>query len=311
VANIQKEAVELRNRYSSESSDFGVGVSAGIGSNEQIKSNGISGNISANRSNRNTVETIHANGSFTNVNEVHNNTGTMTLSGFNQEGGKVTGNIGNLVVESRQNTSTTTGSSKGMSVGVSSQGILTSVNVNASRTNGNRAFVDNQSTFVVGEGSNLHVETVENTGAVIGKEGNSTFKIDTYVGKDIQNYDTMTTTGGSIGASLGGNPKINNVGFNQDSRDKQGITRNTVIGDVEITKAEGSPINRDLGKANEVTKDTHRSTNINVEPQVIEYISNPAKFKEDLEVAILEGKATGETVLKSIENAVNGGKEDI
>ena len=159
---------------------------------------------------------------------------------------------------------------------------ISSVNINASRTNGNRAFVDNQSTFVVGEGSNLHVGTVENTGAVIGKEGNSTFKIDSYVGKDIQNYDTMTTTGGSIGASLGGNPKINNVGFNQDSRDKQGITRNTVIGDVEITKAEGSPINRDLGKANEITKDTHRSTNINVESQTIEYATNPAKLKEDI-----------------------------
>ena len=86
----------------------------------------------------------------------------MTLSGFNREGGKVTGNIGNLVVESRQNTSTITGSSKGMSVGVSSQGIPTSVNVNASRTNGNRVFVDNQSIFIVGEGSNLHVGTVEN-----------------------------------------------------------------------------------------------------------------------------------------------------
>ena len=311
VANIQKEAVELRNRYSSESSGFGVGVSAGIGSNGQIKSNGISGNISANRSNQNTVETIHANGNFSNVNEVHNNTGTMTLSGFNQEGGKVTGNIGKVEVISRQNTSTTTGSSKGVNLGISANGIPSSVTINASRTNGNRAFVDNQSTFVVGEGSNLHVGTVENTGAVIGKEGNSTFKIDTYVGKDIQNYDTMTTTGGSIGASLGGKPKITNVGFNQDSRDKQGITRNTVVGNVEITKAEGSPINRDLGKANEITKDTHRSTNINVEPQVIEYISNPAKFKEDLEVAILEGKATGETVLKSIENVVNGGKEDI
>ena len=311
VANIQKEAVELRNRYSSESSGFGVGVSAGIGSNGQIKSNGISGNISANRSNRNTDETIHANGSFKNVNEVHNNTGSMVLNGFNQEGGKVTGNIGNLVVESRQNTSTTTGSSKGVNLGISANGVPSSVTINAGRTNGNRAFVDNQSTFVVGEGSNLHVGTVENTGAVIGKEGNSTFKIDTYVGKDIQNYDTMTTTGGSIGVSLGGKPKITNVGFNQDSRDKQGITRNTVVGDVEIAEAEGSPINRDLGKANEITKDTHRSTNINVEPQVIEYISNPAKFKEDLEVAILEGKATGETVLKSIENIVNGGKEDI
>ena len=253
-----------------------------------------------------TVETIYANGSFKNVNEVHNNTGSMVLNGFNQEGGKVTENIGNLVVENRQNTSTTTGSSKGMNVGVSSQGIPTSVNVNASRTNGNRAFVDNQSTFVVGEGSNLHVGTVENTGAVIGKEGNSAFKIDSYVGKDIQNYDTMTTTGGSIGVSLGGKPKITNVGFNQDSRDKQGITRNTVVGDVEIGESSGSPINRDLGKANEITKDTHSSTNINVEPQVIEYLTNPGKLKEDI------GKAKKEIsdVTTAIKESINDRGDD-
>ncbi|WXZ70806.1 hemagglutinin repeat-containing protein [Fusobacterium nucleatum subsp. nucleatum] len=36
----------------------------------------------------------------------------MTLSGFNQEGGTVTGNIQNLTIESKQNTSTTTGSTK-------------------------------------------------------------------------------------------------------------------------------------------------------------------------------------------------------
>ncbi|BBM46512.1 putative septum site-determining protein MinC (plasmid) [Leptotrichia trevisanii] len=313
VANIQKEAVELRNSYSSESSGFGVGISAGIGSNGQIKPNGISGNVSANRSNRNTVETVYANGNFKNVNEVHNNTGSMTLSGFNQEGGKVTGNIGKLVVESRQNTSTTTGSSRGIGVGISANGMPSSVNVSGSRTNGNRAFVDNQSSFIVGEGSNLQVGTLENTGAVIGKQSdnNTTFKIDNYIAKNIYNEDTMTTTGGSIGASLGGKPRITSAGFNQDSRDKEGITRNTIVGNVEIQNASGDEINRDLGKANEITKDTHRSTNINVEPQVIEYISNPTKFKEDLEVAILEGKATGETVLKSIENVVNGGKEDI
>ena len=282
VANIQKEAVELHNSYTSSSSSKGINASATVGYGHKIQTTGNGGSISASKSNQNTTETIYQNGNFQNVNEVHNNTGTMTLSGFNQEGGKVTGNIGKVEVVSRQNTSTTTGSSKGMSVGVSSQGIPTSVNVNASRTNGNRAFVDNQSTFVVGEGSNLHVGTVENTGAIIGKEGNSTFKIDTYAGKDIQNYDTMTTTGGSIGASLGGKPKITNVGFNQDSRDKQGITRNTVVGDVEIAEAEGSPINRDLGKANEITKDTHSSTNINVEPQVIEYLTNPGKLKEDI-----------------------------
>ena len=282
VANIQKEAVELHNSYTSSSSSRGINAGATIGYGHKIQTTGNGGSISASKSNQNTTETIYQNGNFQNVNEVHNNTGTMTLSGFNQEGGKVTGNIGKVEVVSRQNTSTTTGSSKGMSVGVSSQGIPTSVNVNASKTNGNRAFVDNQSTFVVGEGSNLHVGTVENTGAVIGKEGNSTFKIDTYAGKDIQNYDTMTTTGGSIGVSLGGKPKITNVGFNQDSRDKQGITRNTVVGDVEIAEASGSPINRDVTKANEVTKDVQHSTNINVESQTIEYLTNPGKLKEDI-----------------------------
>ena len=282
VANIQKEAVELHNSYTSSSSSRGINAGATIGYGHKIQTTGNGGSISASKSNQNTTETIYQNGNFQNVNEVHNNTGTMTLSGFNQEGGKVTGNIGKVEVISRQNTSTTTGSSKGMSVGVSSQGIPTSVNVNASRTNGNRAFVDNQSTFVVGEGSNLHVGTVENTGAVIGKEGNSTFKIDTYVGKDIQNYDTMTTTGVSVGTSLGKSPRVTNIGFNQDSRDKQGVTRNTVVGNVEIGEASGSPINRDLGKANEVTKDTHSRTNINVEPQVIEYLTNPGKLKEDI-----------------------------
>ena len=281
VANIQKEAVELHNSYTSSSSSRGINAGATIGYGHKLQTTGNGGSISASQSNQNTVETVYANGNFKNVNEVHNNTGSMVLNGFNQEGGKVTGNIGKLVVESRQNTSTTTGSSSGMSLGISANGVPSSVNINGSRTNGDRAFVDNQSTFIIGEGSNLHVGTLENTGAVVGKEGNSTFKIDTYVGKDIQNHDTMKTTGGSLGISTE-EPKITNVGFNQDSRDKQGITRNTVVGDVEIAGAEGSPINRDITRANEVTKDKQYSTKINVESQTIEYATNPGKLKEDI-----------------------------
>ena len=312
VKNITKESVELHNSYRS-SSNRGINAGATIGYGHKLQTTGNGGSISVSKSNQNTVETIHANGNFRNVNEVHNNTGTMTLSGFNQEGGKVTGNIGKLVVESRQNTSTTTGSSSGIGIGISANGMPNSVNVNGSRTNGSRAFVDNQSSFIVGEGSNLHVGTVENTGAIIGKqsENSTTFKVDNYVGHDIQNYDTMTTTGISVGTSLGKSPRVTNIGFNQETGDKQGITRNTVVGNVEIGEASGSPINRDVTKANEVTKDEHHSTNVNVESQTIEYATNPTKFKEDLEVAILEGKATGETVLKTIENLVNGGKEDI
>ena len=305
VKNIRKEAVELHNSSSSRSSNFGIstGATIGYGYGTQITGNG--GSVSANRSNQNTNETIYQNGNFQNVNEVHNNTGTMTLSGFNQEGGKVTGNIGKLVVESRQNTSTTTGRSSGASVRISANGVPSSLNVNGSRTNGSRAFVDNQSTFIVGEGSSLHIETLENTGAVIEKEGNSTFKINNYVGKDIKNHDTMKTTGGSLGISTG-KLRITNVGFNQDSRDKQGITRNTVVGDVEITGTEGSPINRDITRANEVTKDTHSSTNINVESQTIEYATNPSKLKEDI------GKAKKEIsdVTTAINESINDRGDD-
>ena len=306
VANIQKEAVELHNSYSSSSSSRGINAGATIGYGHKIQTTGNGGSISTSRSNQNTVETVYANGNFKNVNEVHNNTGSMVLNGFNQEGGKLTGNIGKVEVVSRQNTSTTTGSSSGMSLGISANGVPSSVNINGSRTNGDRAFVDNQSTFIVGEGSSLHVGTLENTGAVVGKQGNSTFKIDSYVGKDIQNHDTMKTTGGSVGISTG-KPRITNVGFNQDSRDKQGITRNTVVGDVEIAGAEGSQINRDLGKANEVTRDTHSSTNINVESQTIEYLTNPAKLKEDIGKAKDEIEAVG-AVAKAAFNTI-GSKE--
>ena len=305
VANIQKEAVELHNSYSSSSSSRGINAGATIGYGHKIQTTGNGGSISASQSNQNTVETVYANGNFKNVNEVHNNTGSMVLNGFNQEGGKLTGNIGKVEVISRQNTSTTTGSSSGMSLGISANGVPSSVNINGSRTNGDRAFVDNQSTFIVGEGSSLHVGTLENTGAVVGKQGNSTFKINNYVGKDIQNHDTMKTTGGSLGISTE-KPRITNVGFNQDSRDKQGITRNTVVGDVEIAGTEGSPINRDLEKANEVTKDTHRSTNINVESQTIEYATNPGKLKEDI------GKAKKEIsdVTTAIKESINDRGDD-
>ena len=46
--------------------------------------------------------TNYQNENFVNVNEVHNNTDSMTLTGFNQEGRKVTGNIEKLVVESKR-----------------------------------------------------------------------------------------------------------------------------------------------------------------------------------------------------------------
>ena len=307
VENIRKEAVELHNSSNSSSSSKGINASATVGYGHKMQTTGNGGSISASKSNQNTTETIYQNGNFQNVNEVHNNTGSMIISGFNQDGGKLIGNIGKVEVTSKQNTSTTTGSSKGMSVGVSSQGIPTSVNVNANKTNGNRNFVDNQSSFTVGEGSNLQVGTLENTGAIIGKQSeNATFKINNYVGKNLQNDDEMKTTGGAIGVSTG-KPKVTSLEFSQDSRDKEGVTRNTVVGNVEIGQTSGDEINRDLEKANEVTKDSRSSTNVSVESQTIEYATDSGKLKEDLGKAKDEIEAIGAVTKATI--ATIGSKE--
>ena len=58
----------------------------------------------------------------------------------------------------------------------------------------------------------------------------------------------------------------------------------------------------------EITKDRDFKTNVNIESQTINYIKNPEKFKEDLQIAIIEGKATGRTVVKTIDNVINGDK---
>ncbi len=304
VENINKTAVELNNSHSStgKSSGISTGVTIGYGDGTQTEFNGVS--ISASKSNMNSNGTTYQNGRFVNVDEVHNNTKNMTLSGFNQEGGTVTGNIENLTIESKQNTSTTKGSTKGGSLSVSANG-LPSGSANYSKTNGERKVVDNASTFIIGDGSNLKVGKLENTASAIGTTENGKLSIDEYVGHNLENVDKLKTAGGSVGVSTSG---ITSIGVNYSDKKQEGITKNTVIGNVEIGKSSGDEINRDLDTMTEITEDRDFKTNINVESQTISYIKNPEKFKEDLQIAIIEGKATGRTVVKTIDNVINGDK---
>ena len=143
------------------------------------------------------------------------------------------------------------------------------------------------------EGSNLTVGKATNTGAIVGTKGeNSRLKIKEYTGKDLYNTDTLKTTGGSIGS--GG------FGVNQEKHDKEGITRNTVIGNVEIGISKGSPINTDLSKANETTRDDHSSTNIYVEGQTIRAVTNPEDYKKDIDKAKQEIEDIGRTIKESV-----------
>ena len=292
VENINKTAVELNNSHSStgKSSGISTGVTIGYGDGTQTEFNGVS--ISASKSNMNSNGTTYQNGRFVNVDEVHNNTKNMTLSGFNQEGGTVTGNIENLTIESKQNTSTTKGSTKGGSLSIAPNG-MPSGSANYSQTNGERRVVDNASTFIIGDGSDLKVAKVENTASAIGTTGSGKLSIDEYVGYNLENVDKLKTVGASVGVSTSG---VTSIGVNYSDKKQEGITKNTVIGNVEIEKSSGDEINRDLDTMTEITEDRDFKTNINVESQTINYIKNPEKFKEDLQ------KAKNE--VEDLENAV-------
>ena len=304
VENINKTAVELNNSYSSTGKSSGISAGATINYNNGFQAEANAVSISASKSNMNSNGTTYQNGRFVNVDEVHNNTKNMTLSGFNQEGGKVTGNIENLTIESKQNTSITKGRTIGGSLSIAPNG-MPSGSANYSQTNGERRVVDNASTFIIGDGSNLKVAKVENTAAAIGTSGNGKLSIDEYVGHNLENVDKLKTAGGSVGVSTSG---ITSIGVNYSDKKQEGITKNTVIGNVEIGKSSGAEINKDLGSMTEITKNRDFKTDINIESQTIKYALNPSQFKEDLQIAIIEGKATGRTVVKTIDNMINGDK---
>ena len=181
---------------------------------------------------------------------------------------------------------------------------MPSGSANYSQTNGERRVVDNASTFIIGDGSNLKVGKVENTAAAIGTTGSGKLSIDKYVGHNLENVDKLKTVGGSVGISTSG---ITSIGVNYSDKKQEGITKNTVIGNVEIGKSSGDEINRDLDTMTEITEDRDFKTNINVESQTINYIKNPEKFKEDLQ------KAKNEIydIYHAVDSTVNlQGKED-
>ena len=302
VENITKTAVELNNYSSSSSRSSGISAGVTIGYGDGVQTSVDAVKFSGSKSKMNTNGTSYQNGRFVDVDEVHNNTKNMTLSGFNQEGGKVTGNIQNLTIESKQNTSTATGSTKGGSLSIAPNG-MPSGNASYSQTNGERRFVDSPTTFIIGDGSNLKIGKVENTAGAIGATGNGKLSIDEYVGHNLENVDKSKTVGGSVGISTSG---INSIGVNYNDRKQEGITKNTVIGNVEIGKSSGAEINKDLASMTEVTKDRKFETNVNIESQTIRYALNPEAFKQDLKKAKNEIEDIGNV----IENTVNPPGED-
>ena len=307
VKNIKKEAVELRNSFNSSGSNRGINagmnmifspdLNKGVSTNDNYSANKITGsvNVSTSKNTLKTNEANYQNGSFQNVNEIYNNVENVSINGFNQTGGKVTGNIQNFEISSLQNTSKTNGHSSGGSIGIPIGTGNPSINVNGSKTNGNEKFVNNQTNFLVGEGSNLSIGNAENTGATIGAEGtNSVITIQNYSGLDLQNREKTTKIGTSAGTS--------GIGGSYSNEEKNGITRNTIVGNVAISNATGDEINRDINKANEITHQSSTNIDVYAEDQLIKAIQKPSEFAEKQKGAIQEIKDVSNVIADTVNN---------
>ena len=71
------------------------------------------------------------------------------------------------------------GSTKGGSISIAPNGMPNSISANYSQTNGQRKYVDDPTTFIIGEGSNLKVGKVKNTAGAIGTTGSGKLSRDT------------------------------------------------------------------------------------------------------------------------------------
>ena len=130
-------------------------------------------------------------------------------------------------------------------------------------------------------GSNLKIGKVENTAGAIGATGSGKLSIDEYIGHNLENKDE--TKGGSLSLSPNSNV-ISGVGINYTNKDLESVTKNTVIGNVEIGKSSGDEINKDLASMTEITEDRDFKTN---DEEGLESLGRPAneyvkkKFGED------------------------------
>ena len=191
------------------------------------------------------------------------NSGNLTLSGANVEADKLDIKAKNLVVESKQDKSERKDSTYGggFSIDLANPSNF-SANINGSKGNGEKDWVNKQSSLIAKNGGKIDTENLTNIGAVIGSESETNklkVSANKVVVKDLEDKNKYENIGG--GVSFG--TDVPNVSVKHDKVDKEQINRATALNtDFEVAgqkvKAEDLGFNTNKDKAQEVTKDEER-----------------------------------------------------
>ena len=191
------------------------------------------------------------------------NSENLTLSGANVEADKVDIKAKNVVIESKQDKSENKDSTYGggFSIDLANPSNF-SANINGSKGNGEKEWVNTQTSLIAKNGGKIDTENLTNIGAVIGSESEiNKLKVSAnkVVVKDLEDKNKYENIGG--GVSFG--TDVPNVSVKHDKIDKEQINRATALNtDFEVAgqkvKAEDLGFNTNKDKAQEVTKDEER-----------------------------------------------------
>ena len=191
------------------------------------------------------------------------NSENLTLSGANVEADKLDIKAKNIVIESKQDKSERKDSSYGGSFSIDLVNPSSfSANINGSKGNGEKEWVNKQTSLIARNGGKVDTDSLTNIGAVIGSENEKEklkVSANKVVVKDLEDKNKYENIGGGI--SFG--TDVPNVSIKHDKIDKEQINRASAINtDFEIsgkkTSAEELGFNTDIDKAQEVTKDEER-----------------------------------------------------
>ena len=239
------------------------------------------------------------------------NSENLTLSGANVEADKVDIKAKNVVIESKQDKSENKDSTYGggFSIDLANPSNF-SANINGSKGNGEKDWVNKQSSLIAKNGGKIDTENLTNIGAVIGSESETNklkVSANKVVVKDLEDKNKYENIGGGI--TIG--TDVPNTSVKHDKVDKEQINRATALNtDFEISgkkrSAEDLGFNTDISKAQEVTKDEERHLDADLHTDLIgedkrneikyafkklgslHEILDQKKFKESMEGVLLD-----------------------
>ena len=243
---------------SSSSSQTGISLSANLEKGRiadlSVSKAGAKGNGNG---------TNYINSTVNVVGKLKTDSENLTLSGANVETDKLDIKAKNVVIESKQDKSENKDSTYGggFSIDLANPSNF-SANINGSKGNGEKEWVNKQSSLIAKNGGKIDTENLTNIGAVIGSESETNklkVSANKVVVKDLEDKNKYENIGGGI--TIG--TDVPNTSIKHDKVDKEQINRATAINtDFEVAgqkvKAEDLGFNTNEDKAQEVTKDEER-----------------------------------------------------